>query len=165
MKRTPLALLVALASTFTLSSCIPTRPPVEDKVIESKSATPTVTPTPEPTVIIQGKQYTCAQVLGLPSLECDWIFHRAFVKWGDKIDTYANSGKLGPLGNGDDAPVSYGDVAQLGLLACSVSEVGNTSEEYIPAARTIVKDASGVELLPFWFEAQKSMCPEFPFKG
>lgn len=172
MKRTPLPLLVAAATVFALSSCVPTPTPqptttkTGDKVIETQTATPTATtPPPEKKVVVEGREYTCAQLLGLNTLECDRINKTAFDKWGEKVDDYVNSGKLGPLGNGKNAPVSYGDVAQLGLLACSVSEVGNTSSEYIPAARTIVKDAAGTELLPFWFEAQKSMCPEFEFKG
>lgn len=135
----------------------------EARTVETPSNTPS--PPPEKTVVVDGRAYTCAQILGLNTLECDAIFQHAFLQWGDKIDDYVNSGKLGPLGNGDNAPVRYEDVAQLGLLACSVSEVGNTSNEYIPAAKTVVKTASGTELLPFWFEAQKSMCPEFPFKG
>jgi hypothetical protein len=174
MKRNLSTLLIGAMSAGLLTACIQvparnTAPTVtaapEGSVAETQSAAP-VTPSPsEKKVVIDGREYTCAQMLGLPSLECNGIFKRAFEKWGDKIDNYANSGKLGPLGNGVDAPVRYEDVAQLGLLACSVSEVGNTSTEYVPAAKTIVKTASGTELLPFWFEAQKSMCPEFPFKG
>jgi hypothetical protein len=117
-------------------------------------------------VRIEGKNYTCDELL---ALTCTPKFTSAFERWGDRLDSYVNSGKLGPLGNpgGDPAAslLPFEQIAYLGLYACLLNEAGGTSKDFIVDAKNAKPDADNVEWLPFWFEAERGLCSELPFKG
>jgi hypothetical protein len=115
-------------------------------------------------VTIEGKSYNCTELFKQP---CGAEFATAFDKWGDNVDTYVNSGKLGPLGNpgGDPAAatIPYETIAFLGLYGCMMSEAGYTSKDFIAYGQKVQPGATGTELLPFWFQAQRGLCPEVTF--
>lgn len=111
--------------------------------------------------MINGKDYTCADVYGN---ECFEPEKTTFGKWADKLDEFVHSGRLGPLGNGTNPPLKTEQIAHLGLVACSHSEAGSTSAEFLESARQIVANIKSEEARPFWLEAQKTICPEVTFK-
>lgn len=126
--------------------------------------------TGEYSVYIDGKYYNCSELLGGNSgATCGKDLSTAFERWGENIDTYANSGRLGPLGNGGaNSLLSYENVAYLGLYACLINQNGYTSKEFVDYAKTLHDDpdpnGTGVSFLPFWSEAGRSLCPDLAFR-
>jgi hypothetical protein len=186
MKRRSAVVIAGIVMAPLLTSCITlggggnqntTPPPQPPPATTPVGQPPTETPPPptaenaattppagsnEKTVAIDGKYYTCAEVIGK---KCDDAFTYAFGKWGDHVDSYVNSGRLGPLGNGENSPFSYEQIATLGLAACAYSERGYTSADFVKDAKETHTTALGTELLPFWFQAHRSICTELPFRG
>ena len=108
----------------------------------------------EPTVVIDGDPYTCSELL---QRECEARYVDAFERWGDGLDDYVNSGSLGEF-NGDE--YSYGEVADNGLTACLVKDVGGDEQDFIDILRDDYgADFPGTALLPLWFEAIENLCP------
>lgn len=163
-----------------VTSCVPPSPETKE------TATVTVTPTPTPTqtvatetsasatpsaeertVLVQGKRYTCPQIIDSKTGDCEESIQRAFNKWAPNIDDYVNSGKLGPWGNGESPPLSYERVALLGLLACGMNAEGLDIERFVQITTVAVPELATMEPLTpereeiraFWRTAQTVMCP------
>ncbi|MBD1543583.1 hypothetical protein G9E11_15330 [Arthrobacter sp. IA7] len=119
------------------------------------------------TVRIEGKDYTCDQLIGSIANEpCSPQFNAAYEKWGDHIDDYVNSGHLGPLGNqGNNSVLSYEVLSFLGLYACILNESDGTSTDFVNYGLKIHPDAARTDFLPLWFNAPKYLCTELPAKG
>ena len=107
-----------------------------------------------------GRRYTCEEALDI-SVGCNDEIVEVWEKWGENLPDYVSSGQLGPL---NDAAYRVEDVAFAGVLACIVSENGGDEQDFIdlvqdPENRTGLEDLDGTELLPAWFEAGSSLCP------
>jgi hypothetical protein len=170
---------------IAITSCVTPAPETKETTTVTVTPTPTASQTPttsqtvaaetsasatqsaeERTVLIQGKRYTCSQIIDSKSGACDGNMQKAFNKWAPNIDNYVNSGRLGPWGNGDSPPLSYERVAMLGLLACEMNAQGLTVEHFLKVV-AIVPELSSMEpitpekeeIRAFWRAAQTVMCP------
>lgn len=116
---------------------------------------------PETTVTINGKEWTCEQITATEPQECGDLTQKAFDSYKGNIDTYVNSGKLGPLNDGK--AFSYEDAAFAGLVACAYIKNEGSLNGYIEfMMETEPFNAKLTErsaYLPAWFEASKSLCP------
>jgi hypothetical protein len=163
---------------IAITSCVPPSPETKETVTVTVTPTPTQTVATETsasatqsaeerTVLIQGKRYTCPQVIDSKTGDCDGTIQRAFNRWAPNIDNYVNSGKLGPWGNGDSPPLSYERVALLGLLACGMNAEGLGIERFVQITTVAVPELATMEPLTpereeiraFWRAAQTVMCP------
>jgi hypothetical protein len=115
---------------------------------------------PGSTVIVRGKEYTCAEITGGGAEgSCDPVFQSAVHRWGQALDAYVTSGALGPLGNeGGLMPVV--DVATFGLAACIIADRGDDSQVFIHYVAEFYPDESGSAMLPLWFGAGQFLCPD-----
>lgn len=130
---------------------------------ESKSAPPTASERPpstpaakDRTVVVDGKTYTCGEFLGTPSGRCDESYQKAFNRWGHRLHSYANDGRLGPL-----APeIRFEDVAASGLAACIIAQRGESVQKFVDFMRESYPDEDATAFLPLWFRAHESVCPD-----
>jgi hypothetical protein len=175
MNRTT-ALIAVWAVTLSVSSCVSIggggRPTV------TATSSPNVTETPladnssssppqsgEKTVIVNGQRINCAQAVGATTGVCGETLMRAFVKWGDNIHAYVNSGQLGPLVEGSSSPMSFEKIVVVGLLACELNSVDADSASFLEYVRKLQsvselppQVATDEALLPFWVEAKTTLC-------
>lgn len=115
--------------------------------------------TPSPAVVrIDGTEYTCEALL---QRTCTARYEDAFGRWGDKIDDYVNSGRLGPFNSSEYA---YAEVAYNGLTACLVGDAGGDDQDFVEVISEDYPEEQdslgGVAFLPLWFEALRTLCPE-----
>ena len=120
-------------------------------------ASPMASAVPDTTVLIEGIAYTCAKLIDAGEA-CAPDLQSAFDRWGQAIDAYVNSGRLGPLGAPDG--LRYEDVATAGFAACIIADRGDDEQAFIDYMRTFYPDATGVALLPLWFGARDVLCPD-----
>lgn len=101
--------------------------------------------------------------------DCTGPLKKAFVAYGDNIDTFVNSGKLGMFSNrSGENGVRYEDAVYAGLVACEYQVNGLGRERYlsyIPANLSISRltEKAGLDkqaYIPAWKEAQVSLCPD-----
>jgi hypothetical protein len=130
--------------------------------LETPTGSVTGTPDSGRTVVVNGKNYTCSELIGT---QCDNELSDAFSRWGENIDSFSRSKYLGPLVSASNAPLTIGGATRLGLLACIDSAGNYDSEKFAEDAKQIVPDAPRNDLLPIWFEAQKTLCPDVPFRS
>jgi len=130
--------------------------------LETPTGSVTGAPDNGRTVVVNGKDYTCSEMIGT---QCDSDFSEAFSRWGENLDSFTRSKYLGPLVSASNAPLTIGGVTRLGLLACIDSAGNHNSAKFVDDAKQIVPDAPRIDLLPIWFEAQKTLCPDVPFKS
>jgi hypothetical protein len=114
----------------------------------------------EVTVNVAGQEYTCGQLIDAENQVCSLDFQDAFDRWGDRVDAYVNSGRLGPLGN----EMRFEDAAASGLAACIVAERGGPEQAYIDFLRQFYPEESGVAFRPRWVGADRDLCPDVDFR-
>ena len=168
-----IALIIALAGAGCNSAAEEqTPPPAAAQAPQAK---------PPTTVTIDGKPRTCAELICespkgcAATASCNENFQRAFDRWGSKIHAYVTSGSLGPLGNDVgtiDKPRAgsrwrYQDVAAAGLSACFIADRGGNDTKFIDYMLESHPREDRLALLPFWFGAQRHLCPDvkFPMLG
>lgn len=120
----------------------------------------------EKTILIDGQRFTCAQTIGATTGSCPDSLMKSFVKWGDNINAYVNSGQLGPLGDGANAPLSFERIAVIGLFACEMNSVRPDPSKFLQSVKELewitelpAEDTTDAALLPFWSEATRTLCP------
>lgn len=126
------------------------------------SSSATGSPSTDKTITVDGNTLTCAETMGT---ECDENYAQAFNRWGDNLDDFAESRFLGPLGKEGEQPLSIESISRLGLLACIAASTEGDSAQFVEAAAQAEPTAQRSDLLPFWFEAQKIVCTDVPFKS
>lgn len=140
------------------------------KTTEPETTKPRTTETlrpanPEVTVVIHGKSYTCAEIVANEDQQlvpCGDTSQNIFNVYGDNIDAFVNSRRLGPV-NGD--PFTYADAAFLGITACALRVQGHDVDYFIdyvsaqPPFNQMDLDLGRLTFLPVWFEAPRSLCP------
>lgn len=107
------------------------------------------------------QEFTCEEALDI-NIGCSDEIVAIWEEWGDNLPDFVSSGQLGPL---NDESYRAVDVAFAGVMACVVSEGGGDEQDFIdimhdPENRTGFEDLAGTELLPAWFEAGTSLCPD-----
>lgn len=114
------------------------------------------------TVHIDGRDYTCAQVTASEPQDCGEYTQMAFDKHKERIDTFVNSDRHGPVFN-DPQMLRFEDVAFAGLVACATLLEGGDENEFIDDVLTeqpfSEMELARVEVLPVWFSAQRYLCP------
>lgn len=139
---------------------------------ESPTSTETGTDTNSPpatepnsgpkTIQINGKEYTCSD---LSENACDRGVTDAFNKWGDKLEGFANSGRLGTLGKDGSAKLPDDRIARLGLLSCMYMETNADSTKFLEGAKKLEPKAKDTDLLLFWLESNRVICPELQIRA
>lgn len=135
---------------------------------ETGTGTPTDSPVAtEPnsdpkTVQINGKEYACSD---LSKNACDQGVTEAFSKWGDKLEVFANSDRLGTLGKGGSGKLPDDRIARLGLLSCMYMESDADSTKFLEGAKKLEPKAKDTDLLLFWLESNRMICPELQLKA
>lgn len=135
---------------------------------ETGTGTPTDSPAAtEPnsgarTIQINGKDYTCSD---LSENACDQGVTEAFDKWGDKLEVFANSDRLGTLGKGGSGKLPDDRIARLGLLSCMYMESDADSTKFLEGAKKLEPKAKNTDLLLFWLESNRMICPELQLKA
>jgi hypothetical protein len=114
------------------------------------------------TIQINGKRYTCSD---LSENACDQGVTDAFDKWGDKLEGFANSDRLGTLGKGGSAKLADDRIARLGLLSCMYMETDADSTKFLEGAKKLEPKAKETDLLLFWLESNRVICPELQLKA
>lgn len=111
----------------------------------------------ESTVVIDGKAYTCAEIIVVETCGSDTA--ELFDKYKQNIESYVQSGELGPLNSN---AFSYEDVAYAGLMACLHGSEGEDAyvDFMLSEGGAAYADLQRVDLLPAYFEASKSLCRE-----
>lgn len=152
---------VLFIAAMALTSCSgSTTPQTDGSSTASESSAPPV----ETTVLIDGKEWTCAQITASTPEKCSPLTQRAFDAYKENIDAYVNSGRLGPLLNNGDK-FTYEDAAFAGLVACAYILDGRNQSDYISFMKKTppfeeTSQNRGVMYLPAWFEAPKSLCTD-----
>jgi hypothetical protein len=114
------------------------------------------------TIQINGKKYACSD---LSENACDQGVTDAFDKWGDKLEGFANSDRLGTLGKGGSGKLPDDRIARLGLLSCMYMESGADSTKFLEGAKKLEPKARATDLLLFWLESNRVICPELELKA
>lgn len=107
------------------------------------------------TVVVDGKTYTCGELIGAPSSRCDESYQKAFNRWGDRLLIYANGDRLGAFAR----EIRFEDVAAAGLAACIMAERGESVQKFVDFMRESYPDEDSTGFLPLRFEAGQSVCP------
>jgi len=118
---------------------------------------PVVDPPPESVVVIDGVEFTCAEITdwGGP---CSEGIQAMFVLYSQNIDAYVNSGELGVI---SDVSYSYPDTAYAGFAACLLHVDGGTVEDY----HALLSDDGAFDGLTVedvtaaWQQAPVILCP------
>lgn len=113
-------------------------------------------PTPAPsTVTVNGKQYTCTRLFGIP--ECTSKARHIFRVNSPNFDAYIESGKLGAFDSR-----SIADAAYAGMSACVFLRDGDTRGEYVDFmhSQPDFEELPLASFLPPFREATNSLCPE-----
>jgi hypothetical protein len=135
---------------------------------ETGTGTPSDTPAAsEPnsgpkTIHINGKEYSCSD---LSENACDQGVTDAFDKWGDKLEGFANSDRLGTLGKGGSGKLPDDRIARLGLLSCMYMETNADSTKFLEGAKKLEPKSKEPDLLLFWLESNRLICPELQLKA
>ncbi|MBT2550989.1 hypothetical protein [Arthrobacter sp. ISL-65] len=114
------------------------------------------------TIQINGKKYACSD---LSVNACDKGVTEAFDKWGDKLEGFVNSDRLGTLGRGGSAKLPDGRIARLGLLSCMYMDLKADSTKFLEGAKALEPRAKDTDLLLFWLESNRVICPELQLKA
>jgi hypothetical protein len=88
----------------------------------------------------------------------------AFDKWGGKLEGFANSNRLGALGKGGSGKLTDDRIARLGLLSCMYMEMNADSTKFLEGAKKLEPKAKDTDLLLFWLESNRVVCPETQLK-
>lgn len=103
--------------------------------------------------VIQGQPTTCSSLFGEP---CDFDLQTEYNMWGDGLESFVDSGVLGPYA----ADIGFVDSAKLSLQACGVNRTaGKTVLEFEDLAQRDHPDATRAQLFPFWNETRQDLCP------
>jgi hypothetical protein len=130
---------------------------------ETGTGTATTEPNSGPKSIqINGKQYACSD---LSENACDQGVTDAFNKWGDKLEGFANSDRLATLGKGGSGKLPDDRIARLGLLSCMYMESNADSTKFLEGAKKLEPKAKDTDLLLFWLESNRVICPELQLKA
>jgi hypothetical protein len=76
-----------------------------------------------------------------------------------------NSDRLGTLGKGGSGKLPDDRVARLGLLSCMYMESNADSTKFLEGAKKLEPKARDTDLLLFWLESNRVICPELQLKA
>jgi len=109
----------------------------------------------ESVVTLEGKPYTCEQVVGL---DCGEKTQQIFDAYKENIVGFINSGKLAAL-NSDQ--FTFEEVAYTGMMACAHAPDGETAyiDFMLKNGNEKLHNLPRTDFLAVWFEASKSLCP------
>lgn len=117
-------------------------------------------------VVIMGEQFDCAEVVGEGAEECDWQMKPAFVRWGDNLDAYISSERLGPFGNDikslnhPQGQLTFREVAVIGLSACRIMASNGSQDEFVDWAHDRYRTQDRSVFTPMWTAAQEILCSD-----
>jgi hypothetical protein len=131
-------------------------------VTSTDSPAPTGPHSGPKTVHINGKKYGCSD---LAVNACDKGVTAAFDKWGDKLEGFVNSDRLGTLGKGGPGKLPDARIARLGLLSCMYMDLNADSTRFLEGAKRLEPKAKDTDLLLFWLESNRVICPELQLKA
>ena len=131
----------------------------DDDAVAAPPPTETEVPANEPTVNIQGQDFTCGQIITRPDQQvvpCGAGIQAVFNEWGQNIDTYANGDYFDQaFGSGT---LAYEDIVYIGLVACALQAQDDSLfelQEYTDEASLNVD----LEFLRVaWGEASRNLC-------
>ncbi|MGG7102815.1 hypothetical protein [Rhodococcus sp. 24CO] len=113
-------------------------------------------PLADTSAIIDGQRTTCAELFGET---CSFDLQSEYNQWGESIESFVNSGVLGPYARS----IGFVPAAKLSLQACGVSNTaGRTVLDFNVLVRADHPEASTTDLFPFWNASRQSLCPAAP---
>lgn len=125
-------------------------------VIHKSPQGDTSRPLADTSAIIGGQPTTCAELFGEA---CSFDLQTEYNQWGHAIDSFVNSGVLGPYARS----IGFAAAAKLSLQACGVSATaGRTVFDFNELARVEHPEASTTDLFPFWNASRQFLCPAMP---
>ena len=125
-------------------------------VIQRSPHGDTSRPLADTSAIIDGQPTTCTELFGST---CSFDLQTEYNRWGEAIDSFVNSGVLGPYARS----IGFVPAAKLSLQACGVSNTtGRTVLDFNDLARVDHPDASTTDLFPFWNASRQFACPAAP---
>lgn len=116
--------------------------------------------------VIMGEKFTCDELITDEDGECDWQTQLAFVRWGDNLNDYVKSERLGSFGNNiksldnPNGEVTFREVASIGLYACRHMATNVSEESFVDWAQDRHPDQDRGVFVPFWFAAQTYLCAD-----
>ena len=123
--------------------------------------TPVVTPTPKKAAaedttsfVIAGKKYTCQELLNSNGAPCDDGQQTVFNYWGDNLNAFMSSSKLGA--SNENTPQDV--VAELGLDACMAGVKSNDSTNFVDYAEHTYSNLGKAQIMSIWYAAASSLC-------
>lgn len=113
------------------------------------------------TVLINGKEYTCGQIMWSENDICSEGHQIAFNKWKDNIHWFVNSPNLSEFDDSGSRPVVYQEMVAFGLTACRIAMRDRTLKQFIEfIAPGGYENLTDQQLTLIWDEAGSVLCPD-----
>lgn len=107
---------------------------------------------PDTVVTIEGQPVTCTELF---QKTCSFDLQSAYNQWGNGIESFVDSGALGPYARS----IGFTAAAKLSLQACGINNTaGRTVLDFYDHARVDHPMAVTPDLFPFWNASRQFLC-------